>query len=240
MTEEGGRALRIWINTLLAAVGVISTTVAHAAILTVTYAGTVASGTDSSGVFGLAGQSLTGLSYTAVFIVDTSRGSRFYSPPALDNVIGGDYQGNDSPSLGATLTINGIAFAFNGQNLGIQSNYAGRSEIASYASDLAQNGAFDASFIGNAIAVVDLPYDMETPYSGTGSRSSGGYTNDFQIAYGPGNMMTSYATGRLSPTSVAVQLGVPEPTTWGLMIIGFGIMGLALRRRGTAPSNAFR
>lgn len=226
-----GRALRACIRAFLTVASVICTTVAHAAILTVTYARTVASGTDSSGVFGLAGQSLAGLDYAAVFHVDTARGSRFYSPPGLDSVIGGDDQGNESPSLGVTLTINGVAFAFNGLNLGLQSNYAARSEIASYANDLAQNGGFNASFIGNAIAVADLPYDMETPYSGTGTRSSGGFTNNFQIAFGPGNLMTQFASGRLSPTSVSVQVGVPEPATWGLMIAGFGLVGVTMRRR---------
>ena len=29
--------------------------------------------------------------------------------------------------------------------------------------------------------------------------------------------------------------GVPEPATWAMMLLGFGTMGLALRRRGTKP-----
>jgi hypothetical protein len=29
--------------------------------------------------------------------------------------------------------------------------------------------------------------------------------------------------------------GVPEPATWGMMLLGFGAMGFALRRRGAKP-----
>ena len=38
-------------------------------------------------------------------------------------------------------------------------------------------------------------------------------------------------TDRLDNVSMAANTGVPEPTTWALMILGFGSAGAALRRR---------
>ena len=35
--------------------------------------------------------------------------------------------------------------------------------------------------------------------------------------------------------TVSSGLGVPEPQTWALMLAGFGLAGVALRRRATAP-----
>ncbi len=38
--------------------------------------------------------------------------------------------------------------------------------------------------------------------------------------------------------SYAVNAAVPEPATWGFMIVGFGLAGTALRRRGTVTAIA--
>ena len=40
---------------------------------------------------------------------------------------------------------------------------------------------------------------------------------------------------RLIVTQDAVTAGVPEPATWGLMLLGFGAAGAALRRRTARP-----
>lgn len=49
-----------------------------------------------------------------------------------------------------------------------------------------------------------------------------------------------YATGLISLSGVQAQItgGVPEPTIWAMMLVGFGAMGLALRgsRRGLAAA----
>ena len=52
-----------------------------------------------------------------------------------------------------------------------------------------------------------------------------------------GNAFRSFrstATGSFSSDPAPLVPGVPEPQTWGLMILGFGMVGIAARRRKTA------
>ena len=57
---------------------------------------------------------------------------------------------------------------------------------------------------------------------------------------------SSWAPGYGTASAVAVSLSgdtvaaVPEPTTWAMMIIGFGFVGLSLRRRRTATTMRVR
>ena len=39
--------------------------------------------------------------------------------------------------------------------------------------------------------------------------------------------------------NVSLTAAVPEPATWGMMIVGFGAMGATLRRRRTATTVSF-
>lgn len=51
--------------------------------------------------------------------------------------------------------------------------------------------------------------------------------------FAPGTFaLTGIVSGNSTLTISEVAAGVPEPTTWALMIGGFGLTGLALRRRG--------
>jgi len=45
------------------------------------------------------------------------------------------------------------------------------------------------------------------------------------------NYFGNFGTARFSATFNAAQAAVPEPSTWALMILGFGLMGYGLRRR---------
>jgi hypothetical protein len=91
--------------------------------------------------------------------------------------------------------------------------------------------------------------------SGSCYNSGCGYTNwikstytiaaagDYKVAYGVVNWSdTAYQSGlafnglAVDGVEVPVEGGVPEPATWALMLTGFGMAGLALRRRRFATN----
>jgi hypothetical protein len=86
---------------------------ASATIVQVTYTGTLSSGFDTSGVFGPPGTDLTNDPYTASYLFDTTFAG---STPTYNVAYGGTIISvpNASPSLGATLTINGRSFSIMG------------------------------------------------------------------------------------------------------------------------------
>ena len=94
-------------------------TPASATIVDVTYTGTVSSGGDSIGVFGLGPDltDLTGFSFVSHYTFDTSVGIIVTSPTLNENQ-GGSYFGNTSPSICATLTINGHTVSITGNDIG--------------------------------------------------------------------------------------------------------------------------
>ena len=62
-----------------------------------------------------------------------------------------------------------------------------------------------------------------------------------QSSWGNGSLTSLYSSteqpaARFSPIPRNLIASVPEPTTWALMLVGFGLMGAALRRRSHVPS----
>ena len=79
-------------------------------------------------------------------------------------------------------------------------------------------------------------------------RGLGSYDNNSSLAATPvtgyffGNFSTTsgdqFALTSSSGTQFSAQLAaVPEPATWGMMILGFGAMGFAMRRRAKVRTN---
>jgi hypothetical protein len=81
---------------------------ASAATITATFKGTVASGLDTTGVFGTPGKGLAGSDYALVFTVDSTVGA--YST-IIDPLFSGD---QIFGGISAVLTINGHSYAFTG------------------------------------------------------------------------------------------------------------------------------
>src|SRR4051812_17207364 len=90
---------------------------AKAAVVYVTYTGTVSAGIDPGGVFGQAG-SLSGKSYTVSYVFDTSLGSAVTNS-VEDFRFGGTAFGTASPLLDpAVLTIGGFSINIKGNLVG--------------------------------------------------------------------------------------------------------------------------
>jgi hypothetical protein len=154
-----------------------------------------------------------------------------------------------APASAATLTVDGgwSLFGFGPTGSAI---YDVATETSTYNFTLTENAllnvtdAFDFgdtfSFFNNGVALAS-----------TGTFDSINYTNNADVAFAG----TSYAkfsvllsAGSYSLTGIAtaspqgqggafVQLAsvpaaaVPEPATWGMMLVGFGVVGAGMRRR---------
>ncbi len=64
-------------------------------------------------------------------------------------------------------------------------------------------------------------------------------TNDtaYRVNTQGAGLLTGLVTARVSP--VAITAAVPEPATWAMMLIGFGGIGVAMRRRKTVAAPQF-
>lgn len=202
---------------------------ASATILIGKITGTISSGVDVAGTFGAAGLDLTGQSFVIDFRFDTA------TPGAvLTDIIDEDgyhYQALNSygaPSLGlTTFTIGGVTLGITGTEYAYLSSF-----------DIPEGSVigpgrtreFGAASLGISFGIATsaeptLPAGYLTPYDG--SLCPLGCTGFFGLASG--------TTLRLAPDQYTLTHGaaVPEPTTWALMIGGFGLAGAALRRRRT-------
>jgi hypothetical protein len=204
---------------------------ASAAIMDVTYTGTVYQGTDTLGVFG--GGSLVGLSWVATYTYDTSLGYRD-TTTNHDNVWGGPYYGSTStsPVLSSMITINGVGKAVAGSYaayLYAENNGAGGfGEEYHYASNASDAQAeVLINFISNSLG--SLPASLETPFTHTmDSRDSirAYYSlNDYNL--GSETIFADLATLTVTEHVAAV----PEPSTWAMMLLGFAGVGFAAYRK---------
>ena len=108
-------------------------------------------------------------------------------------------------------------------------NQAGANELASATGTTNGDGWFDAFWTPHAVTAGQTYY---LTFDATGT---GGLLGTTYNTYAVGNVYANYIpysgydyTFRTySSTSGAV----PEPATWGMMLVGFGVMGAAMRRR---------
>jgi PEP-CTERM motif-containing protein len=127
------------------------------------------------------------------------------------------------------------------------------SEGSAWTFDISDNAVFsvvDCCIVGDIYELLSGTTLLATStfYAGTGVQSGGAYGSYWtdsafsKIAYsvGPGSYaftVTGNGAGGL-PAGFGVRLdsaaGVPEPATWGLMLVGFGGLGALMRGRRAA------
>jgi PEP-CTERM motif len=205
---------------------------ASATIATITYTGTVATGADETGIFGQAATELGGDAFKLVYTLDTSKGN------SAGGCSGGqcfqeDYGGSNfgvAPSMTAALTIKGVTVFFDGSLVSDDfsrqnSNGSGLSQISQ--EDFGGIGLVRSNFI-NGNGSNFFPLSLTTPYS-LSLIGSAEQATDFSISGASGT-----ARGTFSPDHVSLSVpGVPEPASWAMMLVGFGLAGVALRRGRT-------
>jgi len=217
---------------------------AAATITVTTWTGTLAGGIDYPRMFGV-GPSLDGVAFTAVFTTDDTAASSVISGDAYGSKIGNSLGvgGNiKAPSTTAVLTINNRSFYFGGPLLDI-SQVEVFDQKPSYPSDFTYVRDLISSSYGgpqghrfrieNVVQSYDVNFlnspDFRAPFSvtaATGITFSGGFDIDGDI----GTYSQFRTTGVTSRIGGAVG-GVPEPASWALMLTGFGLVGVAARRR---------
>lgn len=187
--------------------------------------GRVWTGTDGDGLFGTAGANLSGDSYTAVFTADSTLGKSFASDYLFR--AGGTAYGASSPIVSATLTINGHTTTFSpgwSDEVFYESSYrAGDPQdllVEAVGAVWGQNG-----FSGEGINVGTIGQNLFT--------SAGGGTS-LLLSDGTATITPDDIPSTVLPTIGGDGPAVPEPSTWTMLILGFGLLGTLLRRvRGT-------
>jgi hypothetical protein len=212
---------------------------ASAAIMDVTYTGTVTSGGLGSGIdwlgfFGTAGANLLGKSWVATYTFDTSLGY-LNSSSSKNDVYGGSKFGTTSPVLSSMITINGVGKAVVGSYFGEDSGYNNGSSSLQY--HIAQSGqAGQLQTLQNSISTHNgsLLASITTPFSHTVD------ANDSQTSYFLDDLSGENIYANLTSLTVSdhdhVVAAVPEPSTWAMMLLGFAGVGFMAYRRKAKPA----
>lgn len=225
-----------------AAIVALSGAPAAAATVTFTYEGFVSGGFDATGVFGPPLSTLDDLPFTAVF-------TRHDAVTPTDQFLGANVSYVEGPGvLTATLTINGIteSFGFDPSAFGRQYQF----QDPSFEQFTHRAQTTFSTHVGGVLrnfnATIELgAFGVATAYlAGADYRTleditaqpdfffGGSFSILEEVVPDGGAVSTpKHALALLIPTKVTVTTAVPQPNTWALMILGFGLAGTGLRRR---------
>jgi hypothetical protein len=217
---------------------------ADATVWTTTYKGVVTAGSDNAGTFGLGctfcgGGELSGLAFTAVFVTDDSTPGATVTTSATSLNASGS--GPANPTHGS-LTINGHTL-FLGDDSGSQELFDdGVDQTVGHSANNHSNNvtcSVDPEVPGCFGAISSDQLSLSA--SGVGDGDFGTLPAGM-VGFGTLSQFREFDAGfvgfsfdsraDLLVSSVAMTSdAVPEPAIWGLMILGFGATGAALRRR---------
>lgn len=198
---------------------------AQGTVYTQTWTGT-ATGTDGAGVFG--GGQITDQPFVVTYVFDDELGGFQANGPNYHQAEGGSgYFDTESPNISTTVLINGYSWKM--IRTFDSSIYSRETPTFSEASSYAQSNSAQVNNV--AYEYGDAPYgNPETPGTIDVSKASlnAGYvyinSGETYIAFN--NL--SYSSSRKYVSAL------PEPPSWAAMISGFGMIGIAIRRKKTA------
>ena len=206
--------------------------VGSAVVMTATYEGTVSSARDLTGIFGSPAGGLVGLPYVARFVYDTEFGLR-EDEPGVERIVGGANYGQPPGVVVGSITINGITKTLSGTHNSLAAASDHFDLYAHTAQDLIPTGRYNnyltAQVSSGAVRDLETPvFAVDRPISGfvqfrESNPLGGGFIVDTAILLNSQGRAT-ITDGTLAPTPV------PEPSFWALALLGFGLLGGAVRR----------
>lgn len=223
---------------LLLAAAILVSSPVDAATFLVTYKGTLASGFDEFGAFGLLGADLSGSEFEAIFTLTSPlAGSIVQNTSNSTTIYGGSNYGAASPVSGL-IRVNGVNYIVGGGNLGrayqSEGSLGGADRLIHQSAESDQDSSFylSASVFSYQNSIV-TGVDLTSPISYILTPDDG-YGGSFSLfSEKPSKRANVQGVMRISSVSIS-ELGataVPEPATWATMLIGFGLIGGALRYR---------
>lgn len=223
---------------LLLLAGGLTVQPASAATILITYTGTVNSGMDTTGVFGAAATDLTGKAFTSVYTLNyPTFGVADINGSNSHETYGGALFNNASP-LSAQITINGVTKSLSGAFSGDHFLQTFPNPVSSISDQAITDGQ---NIISNLIqspvngVVNSLNFSVPVSYNvKSGDYAAGG----FYLSHLSDFYQVEDATGNFNTLSVNVESvgAVPEPATWALLLMGFGMVGATLRIRRREPA----
>ena len=193
---------------------------AQAAMMEVTYSGSIynAVSVDGAGLFGAAGASLNGKAISVTYTYDTALSSIGVGPQ--NNYI-------SNAAVDVEITINGITKSIGpiASSLALNYHYVSPPDKTSHVQHEAYStDGYSYITMGQTDNVNgSLPLSLTAPYDFTGPNGTGFFRFE-------GGTLALFTPTRVTSTEIAA--AVPEPSTWAMMILGFGGVGfMAYRRR---------
>jgi hypothetical protein len=200
------------------------------------YVGTVGNGAqDIYGLFGTPGAEIGGDTYLATFTIDTSKGTYMQYAGGPGQTEGGATVINATPSspspVSAVLTINGHSYTLsssNAQGKAVEAADNGSSEVFGQVTEN-EMSAYDqpvasmSQEIRNGVSYAGYPDRFESYDIRAGGNNY--VSGDFEYSGSEGT--ESFELNIASAT--------PEPSTWALLMLGIGGIGLMLRRAKRTP-----
>jgi hypothetical protein len=216
--------LKTYVAAICAVAAMTSATSAGAVVMVATYSGGTNGFGDSFGVFGFASDNgSNSINWSATFTYDT----------ALDYQQVGTIE--SARGIGATLTVNGYTINIGGVGVAFRNSLT--------FGDVRAYGNTQSDGIYNLTAGLDIPtngalipgttvsLETEAVVSG-GSACSISRRITGNGVYG--TLCGTSAQFARAPIQPVPSGPVPEPSTWALLIGGFGMAGAMLRRRRAA------
>lgn len=222
---------------------------AQATTHVLTFTGITTTGFDGAGIFGPENSELSGLAATLTGVFDTTRGQNFPTSEGFA-IGGGDAPGetSQSPFLSLSLQIGTTVHALDATKSSFyaqsQSSFTGVQfavfiyENARIITESGFTGRQDDDifFVVSGIDPFMTSLEIGTPID---AAPGNGRSGNLEFALRQGSSLAelerqtngriTFSRFTISPASTAP--AIPEPDTWALFIAGFGLCGLAIRRR---------